>query len=203
MAIIQNNADYVSTGKGVKGGYFFSAAKPATDEAFQTLMTKLLDLSKELSDSDGFANLGHIASDGITVSESKSTSNETDMNGDTVYTTSADRTETLRCQLIERRADALKEIYGTGNVEGTDTLTIHHNGDDHENRVYVAELVLKDGTRDRMIIGAGQVTEIGDMTINSQTLYGREITVTCNSFSYTANGKTYSDTIAEVQGKTE
>lgn len=203
MAIAKNNTDYVSTGKGVAGGYFFSAAKPATDEAFQTLIAKLLSLSNELSEDDGFANLGYISSDGMTVSESVSTTNETDMNGDTVYTTSSDRTETLACNLLEQNVAAFKEVYGTSNVtvDKSGVVTIHHTNAEHENRIYVAELVLKDGRRKRMIIGAGQVTEHGDQTINSSTLLGNDITITCNSFSYKIGDDDFSDTIVEVIGE--
>lgn len=196
MATIPNSTDNVSTGKGVAGGYLFSAPKPGTTEALDTLITGLLAMG-ELSDS--FSNLGFVANDGLTESESKSTSTETDMNGDPIYTTSSDRNETWKVRLVEmKREAALKEIYGDGNVSGTTTLVAQHNGDDHPEHVYVLELVLKDGSRARKVMPLGQVTEIGDMVINSTTLLGREITISGNMYTNAAG--TVKGTAFDVYG---
>ena len=200
MATIPNSTDNVSTGKGVAGGYLFSTPKPATAEALDTLITGLLAMG-ELSDS--FSNMGYVANDGLTESESKSTSTETDMNGDTIYTTSSDRTETWKVRLVEmKRAATLKAIYGDSNVSGTTPLVAQHNNDDNPELVWVLELALKDGSRARKVMPLGQVTERGDMTINSTTLLGREITITGNMYTNAAG--TVKGTAFEVYGpKTE
>lgn len=205
MAIVPNSAQNVSTGKGVAGGYFFSA--PRTEAVLATL-AGLSDFSTNLSDS--FVNLGHISSDGIVVSESATTNTDTDMNGDPINTSRSEREETVRVTLVERRADALKEQYGQNNVtvvDGTsdapDLATTLHTNDDRDHRVYVAELVKKDGLRWRVIIPDGQITEIGDLTINSATLLGREATISCNVYTWTegegSSAVTKSATVMEYE----
>ena len=180
MTTIANNAKNVSTGKGVAGGYFFSA--PRTSAVLATL-AGLSDFSTALS--DDFVNLGHISSDGIVIGESVTTNTDNDMNGDPINTSRSDRSETVRVTLVERRADALKEQYGQSNVTvSSNTATTLHNNDDRDHRVYVAELVKKDGLRWRVIVPDGQITEIGDLTINSSTLLGREATINCNTYTW-------------------
>lgn len=205
MTTVANNAKTVSTGKGVAGGYFFSA--PRTTAVLESL-TGLSDFTTSLN--DAFVNLGYISSDGIVIGESVTTNTDNDMNGDPVNTSRSDRTETVRVTLIERRADALKEQYGQSNVSvaaGTsgapDVATVHHNNDERDHRVYVAELVKKDGLRWRVIIPDGQINEIGDLTINSSTLLGREATINCNAYTYTvgtgSSAVTHTDTVIDYE----
>jgi hypothetical protein len=187
MAVVANSAKNVSTGKGVAGGYFFSA--PRT-EAVLASLTGLADFATPLN--EAFVNLGHISSDGIVIGESVTTNTDNDMNGDPINTSRSEREETVHVTLVERRAEALKEQYGQSNVtvvSGTssapDVATTIHNNDERDHRVYVAELVKKDGMRWRVIIPDGQITEIGDLTINSATLLGREATINCNAYTWT------------------
>ena len=187
MSVIANSAKNVSTGKGVAGGYFFSA--PRTTAVLATL-AGLSNFATPLS--ADFVNLGHISSDGIVIGESVTTNTDNDMNGDPINTSRSEREETVRVTLVERRADALKEQYGQANVsvvagtsDAPDTATTVHNNDERDHRVYVAELVKKDGLRWRVIIPDGQITEIGDLTINSATLLGREATINCNAYTWT------------------
>lgn len=202
---IANSAKAVSTGKGVAGGYLFSA--PRTSAVLATL-AGLNNFETALS--SDFVNLGHVSSDGIVNGESVSTNTDTDMNGDPINTSRSDRTETVKVTLVERREASLKETYGQSNVSVTagtgtapDVATTHHNNEERDHRVYVAELVKKDGLRWRVIIPDGQVTEVGDLTINSATLLGRELTINCNTYTYTTGSGTsevtHADTIIEYE----
>ena len=199
----QNNAQNVSTGKGVAGGYFFSA--PRTAEVLATL-PGLSDLSTPLHQS--FANIGYIASDGIVESESVDTSTATDMNGEPIDTSRSNRTETERIKLVEVKRDALAEQYGHSNVtDEAGLITAHHNNAEHDHRVYVAELVLKDGRRWRKVIPDGQVTEVADLTINSSEIVGREVTISCNTYTWVEgtgdDAVTHADTVIDYIESTE
>lgn len=106
-----NDTKNVSTGKGVAGGYFFSA--PRTTAVLASL-PGLSDLSARLH--EAFVNIGYVASDGITESESVDSSTATDMNGDPIDTSRSNRTETERVKLVEVKRDSLAEQYGHSNV---------------------------------------------------------------------------------------
>ncbi len=199
MATGANSAANVTTGKGVTGGYIFSA--PFSQSVVEGLLTAS---DKFATLGNTFVCLGHITSDGIVISESKSTSTENDMNGDPILTSASERTETARFTLAERSEAALKEQYGHSNVSvASNVATIEHNNADRDHRIYVAELVKKDGNRLRQIIPDGQVTEVGDLTENSSTILAREITIAANVFTWTTgsgdSAVTHSDTLVEFE----
>ena len=165
-----NTVANVSTTKGVAGGYFYSAPSTAT---VPTDITTALPAD--------FVNLGFISEDGVTESIETDSESMVDMNGDTVYTASSSRTETITATLIEVKEAALKEIYGHDMVTATtDLITVRHGSHTASERIYVLELVLRDGRRWRQVVPAGQVTEVGEMSLASGELAGREITITCN-----------------------
>lgn len=153
-----NNAQNVSTTKGIAGGYLFSAPRTAATLA---LILTLGDFTVQLT--DAFVNLGHVAADGIVEGESADTNTDTDMNGDAVNTSRSNRVETEKFTLLENKKDSLAEQYGHSNVtDASGLLTVHHNNEEREHRIYVAELVLKDGRRWRKVVPDGQVTEVAD-----------------------------------------
>lgn len=181
-----NTVAAVSTTKGVSGGYFFSAPSTATIPTdYTTALTA------------DFVNLGFIADDGVTESIETDAENITDMNGDTVYTAQSSRTETITAKLIEVKEAALKEIYGQSMVTTTTNgdLTVKHGSHSDSERIYVLELVLRDGRRWRQVVPKGQVTEVGELTLASGEVAGREITITCN---VDANGISVYDYIQKV-----
>lgn len=170
MATGANTVANVSTTKGVAGGYFYSAPSTAT---VPTDITTALPAD--------FVNLGFISEDGVTESIETDSESMVDMNGDTVYTASSSRTETITATLIEVKEAALKEIYGHDMVTtSNDLITVKHGSHTASERIYVLELVLRDGRRWRQVVPAGQVTEVGEMSLASGELAGREITITCN-----------------------
>lgn len=171
MAQTKNSTKNVSTGRGVAGGYFFSA--PLTAELPTDIATAL---------PEAYVNLGFISSDGWNIAEDVNTDTQSDVNGETIDTSRGDRTETMKATLVEVKKDALAEEYGHSNVTDENGLiTVKHNNKERDHRRYVAELVLKNGRRWRSIIGDGQVTEVAELNINSSDLVGREITITCNA----------------------
>lgn len=167
-----NDTANVSVTKGVQGGYFFSAPAGTTPPA---------DYSTQLGSE--FSNLGFISEDGISESIESNSDSMVDMNGDTIATASSSREETVSCTLVEIKKDSLSEIYGHSNVTESDdgkTITVKHKGGDRDARVYVFELLLKDGRKWRQVIPNGQVTEVGDLALASGDLAGRQVTITAN-----------------------
>lgn len=171
MATGSNNVANVSTTKGVSGGYFFSAP------AGTTLPT---DCSTALA--ADYVCLGYVSDDGVTETIETDTTDLNDLNGDNVYTVTSSRTETIAATLMEVSEAALKEIYGQDMVEtdANGNLTVKHGSHANPSRVYVLELVLRDGRSWRQVVPAGQVTEVGELNIAAGESAGRQVTITCN-----------------------
>lgn len=164
-----NNTANVSAGKGIKGGYIFSAP---VGTALPTDIETKLDAA--------FKVLGFISEDGITISVEEDSSDLVDMNGDVMDSTYSNRSETLAFTLAEIKAGTFKQEHGSLNVTDENGLiTIKHNGDNHESNSYVFELLLKDGRRWRMVVPNAKLSELGDLTISSSELCQREITLKC------------------------
>lgn len=172
MAKTANDTSNVSVGKGLKGGYLFSAPVGTTlPEKFDT---KAEDLD------EAFVNLGYVSEDGINNSIDQDAENYVDMNGDTIESASSTYTETLVFTLVEQKKDTLAEEYGQSNVTDTEgMITAKHNSDPRDQRSYVILLLLKDGRRQTTVVPKGQVTEVGEKQYVSTELIGRELTVTC------------------------
>ena len=181
-----NNAANVSVGKGVAGGYAYSAPIGTTAPT---------DIETDLD--VAFVNLGLIGEDGITNSIEEDTENIVDMNGDTVLVTRSSREETYNFILIETKKNSLAEKYGYSNVTDADgVITAKHNAKDRTPRVYVFEMELTDGRRQRTVIPNGKVTEVGETVYNSTEAIGYEVTVTC---SPDANGDSVIDYIESTE----
>lgn len=170
MPATANNTANVSAGKGVAGGYFFSAPLTATVPTDNTTALAA-----------AFVNLGFISEDGVNEEIDKDNETFKDMNGDTVVTASSSREETIEVTLIEVKKDALAEQYGHSNVtDANGKITVKHNGTEPDSRIYVLELLLKDNRKWRQVIPNGKVTEVGALSIASGELVGRQITITAS-----------------------
>lgn len=165
-----NNTANVSAGKGLKGGYLYSAP---TGTTLPTDITSKLD--------DAFKVLGYISEDGITVSVEEDSNDLVDMNGDIMDSAYSNRAETIAFKLAEMKAGVFKTQYGEINVTDENGLiTIKHNGDNHDSASYVFELVLKNNRRWRMVVPSAKLSELGDLTISSSELCQRELTLKCS-----------------------
>ena len=185
-----NNTANVSTGKGVKGGYFFRA--PANDTNLNIIKNGgLKTFSSKVETIIATAeNLGYISSDGWTISDDREIETYTDVNGDVINTGVNSRTETVKATLVEKKKATLATMWGDDNVtDAGGVIEALHTNDDPQEYIYIADLVLKNKRRWRYVVPLGQVTEVGDESIASGSLIGREITITGNSFNY-AEGKT-------------
>ena len=162
-----NNAANVSAGKGVKGGYIFSAP---TGTTLPTDIETTLDTA--------FKCLGFISDEGYVESVSEDTNDITDMNGDLMDSSNSNRVESAQVTFAEIKAETLKRQYGDKNVTDEDGLiSVKHNSDSHPTFAYVLELVLKNSRRWRKVVPMGQSSELDDLTIASTELCQRPITI--------------------------
>ena len=169
MTAVQNNTANVSVGKGVVGGYFYSAPTTAT------LPT---DYSTALS--ADYVNLGYLTSDGLVISESTETTDFNDLNGDIIETARSSREETMQVTFAELKAATQKELYGQSKVtDSSGVITIDHTNAERDERIYVFEAVYKNGRRGRIVACKGKVTELGDVTYASTGLAARQCTIKC------------------------
>lgn len=165
-----NNTANVSVGKGVEGGYMFTAPVGTT---LPTNYTEPL--------SEEWQNVGFLTDEGVT--RSRDADNETykDLNGDDIYTATSSSTRTINLNFAEVNKVSLGEVYGSDNViiDGDD-VKIRHNNKDVPHRSIVFEFVLRDGRRWRRVIEDAQVTEWEDETVHSSDLLTMGVTYTIN-----------------------
>ena len=103
-----NNPANVSAGKGVKGGYIFSAPVGTT------LPVKVVKNKSELD--EAFECLGFVSEDGYVESVSEDSNDIVDMNGDLMDSSNSNRVESAQITLAEIKASTLKRQYGEDNV---------------------------------------------------------------------------------------
>lgn len=162
-----NSQRNVSAGKGVKGGYIFSA--PVGTALPKDIETKL---------DPAFEVLGFISEDGYVETIDEDSDDLVDMNGDLMDSTNSNRVESAQYTLAEIKASTLKRQYGDANVtDANGIITVRHNSDSHPIFSYVLELLLKNGRRWRKVIPQGQSSELDDLTIASSELCQRALTM--------------------------
>ena len=166
MTTGNNNAN-VSAGKGVSGGYIYSAPIGTT---LPTDFKSPLD--------EAFECLGLISEDGYTETVDEDSNDLVDMNGDLMDSSNSNRVESGQVTLAEIKADTLKVQYGADNVtDENGMITVKHNGDSHPTFAYVLELLLKNGRKWRKVVPNGQSSELDDLTIASSELCQRALTI--------------------------
>lgn len=162
-----NNTDNVSSAKGVKGGYIFSA--PVGTELPTDIKTDL---------DPAFKALGFISEDGYVETIESDSEDIVDMNGDLMDSPKTSRVESAQFTLAEIKAETLRVQYGEDNVTDADgIIAVKHNGDSDTTRSYVLELLLKNGRRWRKVVPKGQSSELDDLTIAVGELCARALTM--------------------------
>lgn len=165
---VKNNATNVSVGRGVTGGYAYSAPITATVPT---------DYSTPLG--EGFSNLGFITEDGIEFGLDSDDNEFNDMNGDVYESSTGSEKETAILTLAEIKMDSLAEAYGKENVTDADgMITVKHNTTEHDERIYVFELLLKNGRKWRVVIPRGKAKRSSSVTVAKGDIVGYQITIT-------------------------
>ena len=174
------NASLVTAGKPkVAGGIYYAPAG-------STLPT---DTSTALD--NAFILLGYISSDGVTNSNSPESSDITAWGGYTVRSEMTGRADTFQFTMIEAfNTDVLKVVYGDTKVSGTLSTGITVTVGPHalEDHAYVIEMIGTDNTAHRVVIPAGQVQSVGDVTYVDGSAVGYQVTINAEP---DANGNTH------------
>lgn len=162
-----NNVANVSSTKGVKGGYIFTAPDGT---ALPTDYKTPLPVAWKC--------LGFISEDGYSETLDTDSEDLKDMNGDLMGSPQTSRVESAKFTLAEIKASTLKAMYGADNVTDIGgVITVKHNGNSSDTWPIVLELVLKDGRRWRKVVPLAQSSELDDLTLAVGELAARVLTV--------------------------
>lgn len=165
-----NTSSNVSVGKPKAAGAIWSAAAGTAIPADAT--TKL---------DAAFGALGYAGDSGLVNSIETDTNDTNAWGGDTVLSVVTSRKETFQFTLLEAlNVGVLKEVYGQNNVSGTLTtgVTVKHNSDVLDHRVFVFEILLTGNRVKRIVVPDAQVTEVGDVSYTDGDAIGYETTIT-------------------------
>ena len=164
-------ASHVVSSKPAAGGAVWSA--PA-GTALPTDATTAL--------SPDFVALGYISEDGVQENGSINVTTVKAYGGATVLAVEGGNDVTYVFTPIEYDNPVVqRELWGQGNVEVDEKgklKSVKVGDDPHEQRVYVFEHVLSNGTIERDVLPAAQVTGIGTNTYSSTAALGPEVTLT-------------------------
>ena len=175
-----NNKANVSTTRGVKGGYLFSAPVDTTGAPTKTNF----HASEWLTNGNpptGWECLGFIPTDGFNETPDLGEGDPLrDINLEQLDSMPGEPTESITFALMEIKAHALGTVYGHANVTDEDgVIEVQHNwGNSDEHYQYVFLLLLKNGRKWVKLIRQGKVTEVGEFAGNATTAASRTVTIT-------------------------
>ena len=166
------DTSYVSTGQPKVAGAVYRAPKGTT------LPT---DASSSLS--GAFLDMGYISEDGVTNSNSPDTENIKAWGGQTVLVVVNEKNDSFQLTFLESlNPNVLESVYGANNVTLdaiNGTISIVANAEQLEEAVYVIDMVMKGGALRRIVIPAGQLSELGDIVYKDDEAVGYDVTLQC------------------------
>lgn len=173
-----NTVDYVSTGKPAGVGAVWRAP---LGTALPTTVDATLDAA--------YKCLGYCSEDGMTNATSISTENIKAWGGDVVDTPMTEKIETYKFKAIESlNTEVLKAAYGDSNVTGTAAtgITVRHNATDQPACVYVVDMLLRNGGKQRTVIPNAKLSNLGDVVYKGNEATGYDMTMTAMSGGFAA-----------------
>ena len=160
----------VSAGKPAIGGAIWRAASGTTAPTDATTALAA-----------AFKALGYCSEDGLTNSNTPSTTDIKAWGGDTVMNILEEKSDTFQFTLIEAlNIEVLKAVYGSSNVTGTlaTGITVEANADEPEEAVWAIDMVMNSNTVKRVVIPHGKISDLGDIAYTDSDPVGYEVTLT-------------------------
>lgn len=167
---MSSNADNITNARpySVAGAAFSCAAEGAT---IPTTAAAELD--------EGFVSLGYLSEDGIKLKIDETEQTVTAFGGDEVVSwTSEHKVEITITPLELINAQVLKEMFGSSNVS-SDGKTISIKSTDKEERAFVFEMALRDGSKCRIVAARCEVVSVGEIAFTTKDVAAGELTIRC------------------------
>ena len=168
-----------------------TAGKPAVGGAiYRAPLGTTLPTDEDTALGSAFVSLGYCSEDGLRNTNSGESSDIKAWGGDPVLNVMTSKTDVWNVTLIEAlNPDVLKTVYGTNNVTGTleNGITVYATSDDYEEFVFVADMIMRDGAKKRIVIPDGKITAVGEITYSDSAAVGYALTI--NALYTTVNGK--------------
>lgn len=162
-----NQTGNVSVGKGASGAYAWIAPYGT---ALPTDNTTTIAATYKV--------LGFIDENGVTFADSTSPTDYNDMSGNAIATTPGAVTKTASFVPVELKKSTLDIIYGAANVDDADgVIEYTDKGPDQTLWTIVFDFVLGADRKWRVVVPQCRLKEMADLTINYQTLVGRQNTM--------------------------
>lgn len=159
-----------------------STAKPKVTGAVSLAPLKTVLPTDAITELDkAFISLGYISEEGIKNSNSPETDSKNAWGGDTVITYQKNKKDTFSFSLIEStNINVLKTVYGDENVEGNIStgIKIKANNKELEEKSWIMDMILKDGSLKRIVIPKARITDIGEINYKDSDTIGYDITIT-------------------------
>ena len=163
-----NQTGNVSVGKGAAGAYAWIAPYGT---ALPTDNTTPISTT-------GYKVLGFIDENGVTFADSTSPTDYNDMSGNAIATTPGAVTKTAAFVPVELKKSTLDIIYGAANVTDSEgVIEYTDKGPDQTLWTIVFDFVLGADRKWRVVVPQCRLKEMADLTINYQTLVGRQNTM--------------------------
>lgn len=158
----------VSAAKPMIGGGMWTAPEGTT---VPTDATTALDAA--------FKTLGYISEDGVARSTKKETEVVKAWGGNVVAVLGKGKTETIKFTMLDAdNVTGLGLTYGEATGTLTTGITVKSTSGQDPIQCYVADMILADGVRQRLVVPRGVVTEVGDVTYSDSKVEGHEVTIT-------------------------
>lgn len=156
-----------------------SAGKPKTAGAiYRAPAGTTLPTDATTALAAAFKELGFVSEDGVRNNNSPDTDNIKAWGGQTVLVVQNEKVDEFTFTLIESlNADVLATVYGSNVTVSGSTIAIKANADRVPEAVFVIDMALAGNYAKRIVIPAGALKEVGEITYKDDEPIGYEITL--------------------------
>lgn len=189
MPTNNNSKNNVSVGKPKVGGAVWRAPSGTS-----------LPASADASLGGSFVCMGYLSTDGLTNNNAREHTEIKAWGGDIVAVPMTGHSDKFSGTFIESlNTEVLKASFGDANVSGSigSGISVTANAADDTEFVYVADMELYGGVKKRVVIPAGIVTEVGEVTYKDDEVIGYPLTITALPDS---SGNTHYEYIKQSSG---